>query len=114
MGKLKQGSNPHIGAIAGVRGETSEAESEAADLRQPKWNENHTIFAPTIHALDKDAGPLKGTEAGSWILQSNPRGRSAIAVGRQPRRHEGEIVMGNAHAGNPGSHGSKAMLLSHA
>ena len=31
VGELKQGSNPHIWAIAWVRGETFEAESEAAD-----------------------------------------------------------------------------------
>ena len=41
MGDLKQASNPHIGAIFGDRGETFEAESEVADLRQSKCNENH-------------------------------------------------------------------------
>ena len=37
-------------------------------MRQPKWNENNTIFATIIHALDRDAGLLNGTEAGSQIL----------------------------------------------
>ena len=37
-------------------------------MRQPKWNENNTIFATIIHVLDRDAGPLNGTEAGSQIL----------------------------------------------
>ena len=32
VGKLKQGSDPHIGAIVWDRGETFEAESEAVDL----------------------------------------------------------------------------------
>ena len=31
VGELKQGSDPHIWAIVWVRGETFEAESEAAD-----------------------------------------------------------------------------------
>ena len=39
VGQLKQGSNPHIVATRRVRGETFEAESEAADLWQSKWNE---------------------------------------------------------------------------
>ena len=33
------------GTIVSVRGETFEAESEAADLKQPKWNENQTVLA---------------------------------------------------------------------
>ena len=65
MGKLKQGSNPHIGVIVCVRGETFRAESEIADLRQPKWNGNHIVLAAAIHTPDRDAGPLEGTAAGS-------------------------------------------------
>ena len=42
VGELKQGSDSRIEAIVWVRGETFEAESEAVDLWQPKWNENHT------------------------------------------------------------------------
>ena len=38
--ELKQGSNPHIGAIVWVRRETVKAKSETTDLWQPKWNEN--------------------------------------------------------------------------
>ena len=63
MGKLKQESDPHIGAIVWVRGETFKAESEAADLWQLKWNENQTVLTAAIRALDRDAGPL-GTAAG--------------------------------------------------
>ena len=40
MEELRQRSNPHPGAIVWVRGETFKAESEAADLWQPKWNVN--------------------------------------------------------------------------
>ena len=44
------------------------AESETADLWQPKWNENQTVLAAAIHILDRDAGPLEGTAARSWKL----------------------------------------------
>ena len=53
-------------AIFWVRGETFKAESEAADLWQPKWNENQTVLAEAIHMLGRNAGPLKGAVAGSW------------------------------------------------
>ena len=68
MGELKQGSNPHIGIVVWVRAETYEAESETADLWQPKWNENQTVLSAAIHTLDRDAGPLEGAVAGSWSL----------------------------------------------
>ena len=44
------------------------AESETADLWQPKWNENQTVLVAAIHTLDRSAGPLEGTGAGSWSL----------------------------------------------
>ena len=44
------------------------AESETADLWQPKWNENQTVLATVIHTRDRDADPLEGAEAGSWSL----------------------------------------------
>ena len=68
MGELKQGSDPHIRAIVRVRGETFQAESETADLWQPKWNENQTVLASAMHTLDRDTGPLEGTAAGSWNM----------------------------------------------
>ena len=68
MGELKQGSNPNVRATVGVRGETFKAESETADLWQPKWNENQTVLATAIHVPDRNAGPLEGTVAGSWSL----------------------------------------------
>ena len=49
MRELKQGPDPHTGAIVCVRGETVKAESETADLQEPKWNETQTVFATDIH-----------------------------------------------------------------
>ena len=65
---MKQRSDPHIRAIVWVRGETFKAESETADLGKPQWVENQTALAAAIHTLDRDAGPLEGTAAGSWSL----------------------------------------------
>ena len=68
MGELKQGSDPHSRATVRVRGETFKAESETADLWQPKWDENQTVLAVAIHTSDRDTGPLEGAAAGSWSL----------------------------------------------
>ena len=68
MGELKQGSDPYIGAIIWVRGETFKAESETADLWQPKWNETQIVLDVAIHTPDRDTDPLEGAGAGSWIL----------------------------------------------
>ena len=68
MGELKQGSNPHIGAIVYVRREIFKAESETADLRQPKWNENQTLLAAAIHTIYRDTSPLEGAATRSWKL----------------------------------------------
>ena len=59
---MKQGSDPHI------RGEKFRAESETADLRQPKWNETQTVLATAIHTPDWDASPLEDTAARSWSV----------------------------------------------
>ena len=61
MGVLKQGSDPHIKAIFRIRGETFKAESETADLWQPKWNENQTVIAAAMQTQD-------GEMARSWSL----------------------------------------------
>ena len=58
MEELKQGSDPHSGAIVRVRGETFKAESATVDLWQPKWDENQSVLAPAIHTLERDTGPL--------------------------------------------------------
>ena len=68
MGELKQGSDPHSRAIVSVRGETFKAESETADLWQPKGNENQTVLAAAIHTPDRNTGLLEGAAAGSSSL----------------------------------------------
>ena len=69
MGELKQGSDPHIGAIVRVRGETFKAKGETVDLWQPKWNENQKILAAAICTPDRDLDSLEGAAAGSWSLE---------------------------------------------
>ena len=66
MGELKQGSDPHIGAILSKR---RKAESETGDLWQSKWNENQTVLAAAIHTPDEDTDPLEGAAAGSCCLE---------------------------------------------
>ena len=68
MGEQKQGSDPHSRTIVWVRGEPFKAESETADLWQPKWNENLTVLPAAIHTPDRDIDPLEATVAGSWSL----------------------------------------------
>ena len=68
MGTQNQGSDSRIGAIIRVRGETFKAESETADLWQPRRNENRTVLATAIRTPDRNAGPLEGAVAGSWSL----------------------------------------------
>ena len=51
-----------------MRRETFKAESETADLWQPKWNENQTVLAAAILTPDRDTGPLEVAAAGSWSL----------------------------------------------
>ena len=60
MGELKGGTIPTMGQLS--------AESETADLWQPKWNENQTVLAAAKHTPDGNAGPLEGAAAGSWSL----------------------------------------------
>jgi len=54
-GRTEAGVWSHIRAIVWVRGEIFKAESEIADLWQPKWNENETVLAAAIHTPDRDA-----------------------------------------------------------
>ena len=70
VGELKQGSVPHIGATVSVRGETFKADSETANMWQPKWNENQTVLATAIYTPDRNAGHLESTAAGSRSLGS--------------------------------------------
>ena len=84
-------------------------ERETADLWQPKWNENQTVPATAVHILGS-------TVAGAGVsgLWSNPRVRAVVDGGEMDQGDvREEIVVGNACGGKPGSHGSKAILLSH-
>ena len=75
-----------------------------------------------MHTPDRDTGPLEGAVAGSWSLgiveQSCSlwsRARAAVDCRETDRGDvREETVVGNACGGKPGSHGSKAVLLSHA
>ena len=66
VGEVKQGSDPHSGAIVWVRGETLKAEGQTADLWQPKWNKNQTVLATAIHPLQEHVSP--GRHSG-WKLE---------------------------------------------
>ena len=45
------------------------AESETADLWQPKRNENQRVLASAIDSPEKNTGPLKAAVAGGWNLR---------------------------------------------
>ena len=59
----------HSRSIVWVREETFKAESETADLWQPKWNDNQTVLDTIMHALDRNAGLLEGAAAENWSLE---------------------------------------------
>ena len=65
---MKQGSNPHTGAIVLVRREAFKAESETADLWQPKWNENQTVLATVIHTRGRNKGLPEAAVTGNCSL----------------------------------------------
>ena len=58
--------SPQLGNC--LRGEMFKSESDTADMWQPKLNKNQTVLATDIHTLDRDAGPLESTAAGSCSL----------------------------------------------
>ena len=60
--------------------------------------------------------PWRAQQLGAAVklLWSNPRARAAVDCREMDRGDVREdIVVGNACGGKPGSHGSKAILLSH-
>ena len=84
VGELKEGSDPHKRALVWVRGETFEAQSEAADLWQPKWNKDQTIFAAAICTLDRDMGPLEGVICISEVIDISPGNHDSSLCFIQP------------------------------
>ena len=58
--------------------------------------------------------PWKVQRLGAGVLWSNPRSRAAVDCREMDQEDEKEeTVVGKACGGKPGSHGSKAILLSH-
>ena len=66
-----------------------------------------------------ETGLQEGAASGSWSLgiMGQSQGEGCCWLRRDGEADGGgvteEIVVGNACGGNPGSHGSKAILLSH-
>ena len=60
--------SPHQGNCLESEEKHLKAETETADLWQPKWNENQTVLVTAIHTLGRNAGPLEGAGAGSRSL----------------------------------------------
>ena len=58
-----------MGATVCIRGETIQAESETADLWQPKWNENETVLSTVIHTPERDTGPEEGAAGSRWFRE---------------------------------------------
>ena len=61
MDKPSAGGGTEAGAQSSHQGNclsqrvTFKAESETADLWQPKWNKNQTVLVVAIHTLERDA-----------------------------------------------------------
>ena len=60
--------SPHQGNCLESEEKHLKAETETADLWQPKWNENQTVLATAIYTPNRHAGPLEGAAARSWNL----------------------------------------------
>ena len=74
-------------------------------------------LAAAIRTADREEGLLEGTAAGSWVLGTVEQSQGGTDVDfRETDRGDmkEEIVVGNAGGGKPGSHRSKAILLSRA
>ena len=72
--------SPHQGNCLESEEKHLKAETETADLWQPKWNENQTVLATAIHTLDRNTGPQEGAASGSWSLSivEQSQGRAAV------------------------------------
>ena len=77
-----------------------------------------SIRQPLLEPYIPWTGPLVPQKAQSWELEfkewSNPRARAAVVCGEMDQGDVREkTTVGIASGGKPGSHGRKAMLLSH-
>ena len=57
-----------MGAIVWIK-EVFKAESEIADLWQPKWNENQSVLSTAIHTPERDTGPIEGAAGITWFIE---------------------------------------------
>ena len=97
MGELKQRSNPHIAVTVWDRGDTFEAESEASDLWQSKFNEKphrSSLLQPYVPHIRVQV-PRKHR---SWELDHRdcraiPWWGLPLTVGRQPQGGMREEVL---------------------
>ena len=108
MEELKQGSNFHIGA--------SESREKHLRLRGKQlicgslngMRIRQSLLQPYVPQMAQQPG------AGVQGLWSNPRARAAVDCRDTDQGDvREETVVGNACGGKLGSHGSKAILLSH-
>ena len=71
MGELSRDPIPTSEQLSeSEKKETFKAESETADLWQPKGNEKETVLVTAIQTPDREKGPLEGAVAWSWRLGS--------------------------------------------
>ena len=83
---------PTLGQLSASEEKHFKAESEAANLWQPKWNENQAVLPTAIHAPDRDVSPLEGRASGSWSvgIVEKSQGEGCSWVQKDgPRGHEG-------------------------
>ena len=69
------GGGNEAGVRSPQRGNCREAfktESETADLWQPKWSENQTVPAATIHMPDRNGDRLEGLIRVRYLGQEDP------------------------------------------
>ena len=113
MGKLKQGSEPHIEAIESKEKRLRLSMKQLVCGSLNGMRIRQSLPQPYIHW----AGTWVSWKGSSWELElgSNPRASAAVDCEERNRGDVREgIVVQNACGGKPGSHGSKAILLSHA
>ena len=112
-GNWSRGKMPISGKLFGTEGQhLTLSEHEAASLWHSEWSENtQTIHAAALHTPDRGSSPLEHSVAGSWNTGTGTQGEDRYWHTQGDIREE--IVAGNAFGGKPGSHGGRAMLLSH-
>ena len=92
-------------------------ESEAADLWQSEWNNNHIDNPCCSHIYSREGtSPPGSTAAGSWSIEIGEQSQGKVCCwlqGDSPRGLVGGEAMGNVCEGKPSKHGVRVILLSH-